>query len=137
MTAPHRRADRGFPPDTPVDLMTAGQRLAYWVWYARHHEDRNQQLKEELYQQRQSAAGHAAQLDAELSAARAALAPLKIRTAFALCLLGPGAAERIEALLEDVVLERYLLPDGSVDLDRVQSRVDHLLTTTTTKKENR
>lgn len=52
-------------------------------------------------------------------------------------MLGPGAADRLEALLEDVLLERYLLPDGSVDLDRVQSRVDHLLTTTTTKENRR
>lgn len=132
-----RRVDRGFPPDTPVDLMTAGQRLAYWVWYARHHQDRNQQLKEELYQQRQSAADRATQHEADLSTAREALHPLQIRTAFALAVLGPVSAARLEDLLEDVVLERYLLPDGSVDLDRVQSRVNHLLTTTTTKENRR
>lgn len=118
-------SDTGFPAKTPVDVMTAEQRAAYWRHHACRHEARNQALKTELYEVRQSVAAELervrTQSAAELAELRAARVRDWVRTEFALALT-PDVG-RMDALLEDLLFERFLTTDGAVDVARVREWV--------------
>lgn len=118
--------------------MTVEQQLAYWRHQARKHEkmakDRSDydDLKREagearrLRKERETETERAVREAAEKgrSDTLAEVAPRLVLARFEVAAAGRIQPDRLAVLTEDVDLGRYVRADGTVDTDKVASRVD-------------
>lgn len=131
--------ENGYPKDTPLVEMTEKEQLAYWKYHARQHEgvaksrsDYDQQKADaEKWRQAQKDQMTPDQkaIDAAAEAARTEerrkVAPRLVKAEFKA--LGKDLPkELLEAFLEDADPTKYLDPDGEVNTEKVQKRVDAL-----------
>lgn len=137
--------DRGYPARTPVAEMDAEQRAAYWEHHARRHEDKwkkaeplRGQLREaqeslaayeSLTQTEQERAANEAR-DAADRAARDRYVPRLVRTEFASAASAAGVGrDRLDALLEDLDLTRYVTDDDEVDVEKIGKKITSMFGT--------
>ena len=147
--------DLGFPKDTPLVEMTDKQQVAYWKHHARKHEgvatsraDYDQQKADaEKWRQAQEAnkkPDEKALDDARREAAeqarkdeQAKLAPRLVNAEFKAAAAGKLSKELLDAFLEDVNHTVYLKPDGELDTEKIQKRVDALAPKIDPKQQKR
>jgi hypothetical protein len=122
--------------------MTDAQAAAYWKFHSRKHEDSVRDLRNQ-YSDYDSVKAKAAEADrlrqqvetdaekalreATETARKAALSefsPRLVAAEFRAASAGRIDSQRLATLTEDIDMSRYLKADGSVDLDRVASKVD-------------
>lgn len=129
---------RGYPLETPVVEMTDKQQAAYWKAHSRKHENQVKAFPKD-YDEIKALADKYRELEAngnqdsvDLDAVRkegelAALkriAPHLVKAEFKAQTAGRIAEDRLELLLEDYDLTKYLKEDGTVDTDRVKTRAE-------------
>lgn len=146
--------DKGFPENTPLAEMTVEQREAYWKHQARKHENTVKGLgdvealkakaqKWDQHEQEQIPAQERAITEAREAAkaegaaeARKLLAPQLVKAEFKTAAAGKVATGVLDPILEDLNFDLYIKDDGSVDVDRVKSRIDALPSITQHKTGN-
>lgn len=130
--------DNGFPPNTPIEQMTADQREAYWKHQSRKHEERSKafgNLNPETLRALQEKANKHDELERELMSdkdreiaqvreqERLAATPRVVRAEFKAAAKGVLNAEQLTALLEDRDLTKYVDANGDPDEDKIAKLV--------------
>lgn len=135
---PEPKGDQGFPENTPLAEMTVEQRENYWRAMARKHEktvkeradydDLKKQAAEAKKLRKERETETETQIRVAREEARAeALAEVGTRLVmarFEAAAAGRIDADRLAALTEDIDLGRFLNGDGSVDAERVATKVE-------------
>jgi hypothetical protein len=152
--------NNGFPPNTPLEQMTADQREAYWKFQSRKHEERvkayggltpeqikdlqekatkHDALERELMSEKDKAVAEAA--DKAKADVLAAFTPQLVRAEFKAALTGrvdpDKLEERLTTILEPLDITKFLNAAGAVDTDKVTAFVDNIAPVTGTSTTRR
>ena len=138
-SGPEDHSDKGFPPQTKINDMTAEEQAAYWKFQSRKHEGNLTKTRQELEAKNKPEAAKPAadaSTDAPLDAAelrkqimaeiKKEQAPNLVRSQFE-ALIGDRLPEETrDSILEDMDLLKFVNEDGSLDKDRIKSKADLL-----------